>query len=117
MARLESRNGGFFEAELDKIDRWGEDRRATLKATLREFEDAIKVIKREARLAANLPLKLKLEREKRNLESKRDDAWKDYEMAARDIEKRKDELIDDVEKRLAQRLSEKPLFTIHWRIV
>jgi superfamily II DNA or RNA helicase len=117
VARLESRNGGFFEAELDKIDRWGEDRRATLKATLREFEDAIKVIKREARLAANLPLKLKLEREKRNLESKRDDAWKDYEMAARDIEKRKDELIDDVEKRLAQRLSEKPLFTIHWRIV
>jgi ERCC4-related helicase len=116
VARLESRNGGFFEAELDKLDRWGEDRRATLKAKLRELEDAIKVIKREARLAANLPLKLKLEREKRNIETNRDEAWKEYEEAARDIEKRKDALIDEVEKKLSQQLSQKTLFTIRWRI-
>ncbi|MEO8351249.1 MAG: hypothetical protein ABI680_05920 [Chthoniobacteraceae bacterium] len=114
---LNLRNGDFFEAELDKIDRWGEDRRATLKATLREFEDAIKIIKREARLAANLPLKLKLERERRNIETNRDAAWKEYEEAARDIEKRKDSLIGEVEKKLAQQLSQRTLFTIRWRVV
>lgn len=116
VSRMETRNGGFFEAELDKLDRWGEDRRASLKARLREIEDAIKVIKREARMAANLPLKLKFEREKRNLETNRDAAWKEYEQAARDIEKQKDALIDDVEKRLAQQLAEKPLFTLRWRV-
>ena len=117
VARLESRNGGFFEAELDKLDRWGEDRRATLKEKLREFEDAIKIIKREARTAPNLPLKLKLEREKRNIETNRDEAWKEYELAARDIEKRKDSLIDEVEKKLSQHLSQKTLFTIRWCLV
>ena len=116
VARLESRNGNFFEAELDKLDRWGEDRRATLKEKLREFEDAIKIIKREARTAPNLPLKLKFEREKRNIETNRDEAWKEYEEAARDIEKRKDSLIDEVEKKLSQHLSQKNLFTIRWRI-
>lgn len=117
VAWLESRNGRFFEAELDKLDRWGEDRRATLKARLRDLEDAIKVIKREARLAPNLPLKLKLERERRNIETNRDAAWKEYEEAARDIEKRKDSLIDEVEKKLSQHLSQKTLFTIRWRLV
>ncbi len=116
VSRLDTRNGEFFEAELDKLDRWGEDRRATLKARLRELEDAIKTIKRDARLAANLPLKLNLEREKRGLESERDEAWKKYEDAARDIEARKDALIDEVEKKLSQHLSRKTLFTIRWRL-
>ncbi len=114
IAGLNLRNNEFFDEELDKLDRWGDDRRATLKQRLRELEDAIKVIKREARLAPNLPLKLKLEREKRNIETNRDEAWKEYEEAARDIEKRKDSLIDEVEKKLSQHLSQKSLFTIRW---
>jgi superfamily II DNA or RNA helicase len=114
IAGLNLRNNEFFDEELDKLDRWGDDRRATLKQRLRELEDAIKVIKREARLAPNLPLKLKLEREKRNIETNRDEAWKEYEEAARDIEKRKDSLIDEVEKKLSQHLSHKNLFTIRW---
>ena len=113
---LDLRNNEFFDAELDKLDRWGDDRRATLKEKLRDMEDAIRLIKREARLAPNLPLKLKLEREKRNLETNRDEAWKEYEEAARDIEKRKDSLIDEVEKKLSQHLSQKTLFEIRWRL-
>ncbi len=116
VAGLNLRNNEFFDEELDKLDRWGDDRRATLKERLRDLEDAIKVIKRKARLAPNLPLKLKLEREKRNIETNRDEAWKEYEEAARDIEKRKDSLIDEVEKKLSQHLSQKTLFTIRWRL-
>lgn len=117
IARLETRNGDFFEAELDKLDRWGEDRRATMKSKLKELEDAIKVIKREARLAPNMPLKLKLERDKRNIETERDEAWKEYEQAAREIDKRKDSLIDEVEKKLTQHITLKTLFTLRWRVV
>jgi hypothetical protein len=116
IAGLNLRNNEFFDQELDKLDRWGDDRRATLKERLRDLENAIKVIKREARLAPNLPLKLKLEREKRNIETNRDEAWKEYEEAARDIEERKDSLIDEVEKKLSQHLSQKTLFSIRWRI-
>ncbi len=82
-----------------------------------ETEDAIKTIKREARLAPNLPSKLKLEREKRILEAERDEAWKEYEDAAHEIERRKDELIDEVEKKLDQTCTQKALFTFRWRVV
>lgn len=117
IVELGTRNSGFFEVELDKPDRWGEDRRASLKAKLKDLEDALKIIKRQARLAANLPLKLKLERECRNLETNREEAWKEYEGAARDIEKKKDALIDEVEKKLTQSLSQTRLFSLRWRLI
>lgn len=113
---LTNRNASFFEMELDKLDRWGEDQRNSLRVSLREIEDRIKAVKKEARLAPNLPEKLKLEREKRQLESKRDEAWKAYEQAAKDIEARKDSLMDEIEKRMNQALSEERLFTIRWQV-
>ena len=113
---LSAKNATYFEAELDKLDRWGEDQRATLKLELKELEDRIKELKRTARTAANLYSKLKLERERKQLDAKRDEAWKDYELAARQIEAKKDALMDEVEKRLQQQVSEKELFTIRWRL-
>jgi hypothetical protein len=114
--KLESKNASYFEGELDKLDRWGEDQRASLKLALKELEDAIKETRRNARLAGNLPDKLKLEREKRSLDTKRDEAWKEYEKAAKDIEVKKDSLMDTVEKRLKQQVAENPLFTIKWKV-
>ena len=113
---LEQKNASYFEGELDKLDRWGEDQRASLKLALKELEDQIRETRRNARLAGNLPDKLKLEREKRQLDSKRDEAGREYEKAAKDIESRKDNLMDEVEKRLKQQVSEQPLFKIRWRV-
>ena len=60
---------------------------------------------------------IKMEKEKRQLESKRDEAWHEYDSAAKDIEKKKDGLIDEIEKKLKQKISEEKLFTIRWKIV
>jgi ABC-type phosphate transport system auxiliary subunit len=68
-------------------------------------------------LAPNLPEKLRLEKERRQLEGKRDEAWREYDQSAREIEKRKDELIDEIEKKLKQSITEQELFTIRWKIV
>lgn len=117
LTELELRNGSFFDAELDKLDRWGEDRRASLKIHLRDLEEEIRLCKRAARVAKNLPEKLELERKRRSLETKRDEAWKEYEAAASEIEKKKDSLIDEVEKKLRQHLRQKNLFTIGWKVM
>ncbi|MDB6024529.1 MAG: SNF2-related protein [Verrucomicrobiales bacterium] len=114
---LNKKNGSYFEGELDKLDRWGEDQRASLKVALKELEDKIKDTRRNARLAGNLPDKLKLEREKRQLDSKRDESWRQYEQAAKEIETQKDGLMDEVEKRLQQHSTENNLFTIRWKLL
>lgn len=117
LSNIGIRNAAYFEQELEKLDKWGEDRRNSLKVTLKELDDQIKEIKKQARLAPNLPEKLKLEKERRKLETERDQAWKDYDGAAREIEQNKDQLIDQVEKRLNQDLQEECLFVIKWQIV
>lgn len=117
LANLSEKNAQYFEAELDKLDRWGEDQRNSLKLALRQLEDDIKAVRRNARLAPNLPEKLKFEREKRQLDTKRDEAWKEYEQSAKEVEARKDSLMDEVEKRLQQQVSEHSLFTIRWSLL
>ncbi|MDR9778097.1 hypothetical protein RJJ65_36795, partial [Rhizobium hidalgonense] len=87
------RNGVFFEQELEKLDHWGEDRRSSLKMNLKDLDTEIKELKKQARAAANLPEKLKLEKLRKKHESERDQAWRDYDQAAKEIELAKDRLI------------------------
>lgn len=114
---VNARNAGFFEAELEKLDLWGEDQRASLKATLKEYDDAIKDLKKQSRLAPTLPAKLDLEKKRREYEKKREEAWKAYDQSAKAIEERKDLLIDDIEKRLNQIVHTEELFTLEWYVI
>jgi hypothetical protein len=43
--------------------------------------------------------------------------WREYNHPTREIEKRKDELIGEIEKKLKQSITEQELFTICWKIV
>jgi len=111
------RNANYFETELDKLDNWGEDRRNSLKVVLKELDQQIKEVKKQARLAPNLPDKLKLEKERKKLEAERDTAWKEYDGAAKEIEQNKDQLIDKVEKRLKQNLKDEQIFNFKWTLI
>jgi superfamily II DNA or RNA helicase len=112
-----ARNGRYFDIEIEKLDRWAEDRRASLKADLDELDESLKAARKAARNAPNLPEKLERQRAVRTLEEKRDKAWKDYDAAAREIDRKKDALLDDIGRRLDQRIDEQPLFTFRWTIV
>lgn len=115
--KVGQRNANYFETELDKLDNWGEDRRNSLKFVLKELDQQIKEVKKQSRLAPNLPDKLKLEKERKKFETERDDAWKEYDGAAKEIEQNKDQLIDKVEKRLKQNLKEEQLFHFTWKLI
>ncbi len=114
---LTGRNGRWFDLEMDKLDRWADDRRASLKATLNELDDALRAAKKEARFAPTLPEKLERQREARNLEGKRNEAWRAFDDAAREIDKQKDALLDEIGKRLEQDVNRETLFALHWRLV
>lgn len=114
---IATKNGMWFEVEMDKLDRWAEDRRASLKGELDELDETIKETKKAARLAPNLPDKLDRQRAVRLLESKRTEAWKTFDEASREIERQKDALLDEISRRLEQRIEQEPLFTIRWRVV
>lgn len=117
LAAMSAKNGEWFDTEMDKLDRWAEDRRAALKADLEELDQSIKDAKKSARLAPNLPEKLEFQRKLRGLETKRDESWRAYDAASRDVDRQKDALLDEISRRLQQQTSCETLFSLHWRVV
>lgn len=116
LEELAIRNGRWFDVEMEKLDRWAEDRRTSLKAELTELDDALKAAKKAARLAPTLPEKLERQREARALEGKRDEAWRAFDQASREIDRQKDTLLDEIGQRLEQKLEQEPLFSVQWRL-
>jgi len=111
------RNTVFFDEEMDKLNRWADDRRKSLKTVLKDYDDHLTELKKQARIAPNLPEKIDIQKKIRTLDKKRDNAWRQYDEAAREIERHKDTLIDQVEARLQQKITEETLFTIGWKLI
>ncbi len=110
-------SGQWFDTEMEKLDRWADDRRAALKGELEDLDQEIKDTKKSARMAPNLLAKLEPQRKLRGLEPKRDDAWRAYDTANREIDRQKDALLDEISRRLEQETECKMLFTLRWRVV
>ncbi len=117
LSDISERNAILFEEEMDKLNRWAEDKRKSLKSALKNYDDQIAFLKKQARMAPNLPEKLALQKKIRSLDKKRDNAWREYDEAAREIERQKDTLIDQIEARLGQEIEEETLFTIRWKLI
>ena len=114
--RLSATNGKWFDVEMEKLDRWAEDQRKSLKADVEELEESIRAGKRDARLAPNLPEKLRLQQHVRQMEARHTDALLAYKEACATIDGRKDALLDETSKRLQQQAERQDLFLIRWRV-
>lgn len=110
------RNGSWFDAEMEKLDHWAEDRRSSLKAELADLDANIKETKKAARLAGSLPEKLEKQRLVRSLDTKREEAWRSYDQASREVDQQKDTLLDEISHRLEQHMDEIRLFMIRWTV-
>lgn len=116
LQELSVRQAKWFDEEIEKLDGWAEDKRRGLKADLKEFDDTIGELKKQARTAPTLPEKLEIQKKLRDLGKKRDEAWKAYDEAAGEVERHKDDLLDRVEEQLRQTVTDEILFEIRWKV-
>ena len=110
-------NEKYFEREIDKLDRWAEDRKNGLEVELKEIGTRITQLDRQFRLGVlSLEEKLDLQKQKKALESERKEKRRRLYDAEDEIEARKGDLIAEVEKRLQQQARTVELFTIRWEV-
>ncbi len=114
---ISARQGAWFDEEMDKLDRWAEDKRTGLKAILREHDETLKALKRDARQAASLPEKLAIQKKIKQLEAEREEAWRAYDAEARNVETARESLIDDVESRLSVDQTVDRVFAVRFTVV
>jgi len=112
-----ARNNSFFDEEVDKLEKWSDDVRTSIKFEIKELDKEIKTRKTEARKLLNLEQKVKEQRNIKELEKKLAEKRYNQYQNEDDIEKRKDDLLDEIEKRLEQNTTENELFTIRWKVI
>lgn len=111
------RNSGFFDAEMDKLDKWAEDLKNSLELELKELDKEIKARKTEAKKILKLEEKVKTQRQIKEMEKKRSELRQNLYQTQDEIDRRKESLIKEIEMRLEQEIEKDELFTVRWNIL
>ncbi|HLE19295.1 MAG TPA: hypothetical protein VI728_13540, partial [Syntrophales bacterium] len=112
-----TRNAGFFDTEMGKLEKWADDIKSSLEIELKELDKEIKFRKTEAKKIPNLEEKVSAQRHIKELEKKRNTLRMNLYQAQDEIDVRKEKLIEDIEARLKQKLERNELFLIRWKII
>ncbi len=115
-AETEAELDNYLEQESEKLERWAQDRRKALMATVDELDEQIRLYKKEARQLASTAEKIQAKKELRKLERKRDDALAEYHQSKKQIEHEEDRLLDEVSEKLELTFAIKELFTASWTL-
>lgn len=114
---ISQRNSQFFDEEIAKLDKWAEDRKNSLEIELKQLDKDIKTQKTESKKIFNLEEKVKAQRQIKDMEAKRNKMRKELFDSQDMVDKQKEELIEKIEANMKQKVEEKDLFIIRWRLV
>lgn len=114
--KISERNAQFFEQEADKLDGWAEDLKVTLEREIKEMDRTIKEAKRAATLALTLEEKLAGQKQVKTLESQRNEKRRRLFDAQDEIDRKRGELIAEIEGKLKQEVFLSEIFKISWTL-
>ncbi len=113
---LEQNNRHFQEAR-ERLEKWADDMVLAAEKELKDTKERIKVLQRQARLATTTEEQYGLQEQIRDLEKlKRRHRQRIFDVEDEIIAKR-DGLIEKLEKRMHQRSTAEPVFTIRWSVI
>ncbi|GMX57690.1 MAG: hypothetical protein YFSK_0180 [Candidatus Yanofskyibacterium parasiticum] len=84
---------------------------------LRQLDIDIKAMKTNAKKVLNLGEKIKLQREIKELEKKRNEMRQKLYRSQDDVDSKKENLLEKVETQLSQKTALVPLFTVRWKVI
>jgi phage-related minor tail protein len=117
LQRNAGRNAGFFDSEMEKLDKWAEDVKNSLEIELKELDKEIKNRKSEAKKILKLEEKIAAQREIKEMEKKRNTLRQNLYQAQDEVDGKKENLINEIEARLKQNIGTTELFLIKWTVV
>ena len=112
---LEQNNTHFNEAR-EKIERWADDMVLSAEKALLDTKEQIKALRRQARQAVTLIEQHEIQEKIRKLERRQRRQRQEIFEAEDEIIEKRDQLIDSLERRLAQQTETETLFTIRWAV-
>ncbi|KGD06889.1 SNF2-related protein [Burkholderia pseudomallei] len=117
LRKINERNLGYFEQEVQKLDAWADDLKLGLEQEIKEIDREIKEVRRTAATSPTLEEKLSWQKKQRDLEGKRSKLRRELFSRQDEVEAKRNDLISQLEVQLQQQVEEKTLFTIEWELV
>ena len=116
VADLETRNLGAFTQETDKLDAWADDLKVGLERDIKELDRRIKESRTKSKAAATLADKLTAQKEQRDLEGQRDKKRRELFDRQDEIQRKRDGLIDELERELKQEITVSTVLACEWAL-
>ena len=110
-------NSAHFNQARDKLEKWADDMVLSAEKALADTKEQIKVLRRQARQAVTLEEQHAIQEKIQKLERQQRRQRQEIFTVEDEIMEKRDSLIDQLERRLAQRTETEALFTIRWRVV
>jgi ERCC4-related helicase len=117
IARSLEENNRHFQEARDQLEKWAEDMVVASEKELADTKAQIKALNRQARLAVTMDEQKQIQDQIQALEKKKRRQRQQIFEIEDEIERKRDALIAALEKRLTQKTSIEPLFTICWSVV
>jgi len=117
VSRSLEQNSKHFHEAREKLEKWADDMVLSAEKALADTNDQIKALRRQARQAVTLEKQHQIQEKIQKLERQQRRHRQEIFTVEDEIMDKRDQLIDQIEQRLAQRTATETLFTIRWAVV
>ncbi|MCS0368448.1 DEAD/DEAH box helicase, partial [Vibrio diabolicus] len=116
ISEVEQDNELYYAEEVEKLERWAEDKRIALDIRIKQLDFEIKQARKASRQLGTLQEKMAAKRALKSLERERDQVMLNYHEEKKLIEQEEDRLLEEIEARLATDTTISVLFEASWSI-
>lgn len=116
LEQLNARNQYYFLQEVEKLNKWADDKILAAEQAIRETKERIKELNRETRQTKDPEKLLELQQKLRDITRKQRRLRQQIFDVEDDIEKQRDTMIQEIEQRLKQKITKTEIFTIRWKL-
>lgn len=111
---MELRNMMYYQEECDKLDAWSDDLKQGLEMEIKELDKEIKELKKNSKTCSTLQETLSYQKLIKSTEKKRNEKRRNLFIEQDEIDKKRDELVENMEKQLKSKIQIENVFAIRW---
>lgn len=113
---IAERNGKFYEQEVEKLENWADDLKVGLEREIKEIDKQIKEARRSSVVALTLEEKLEGQKKIKALEATRSQKRRSLFEAQDEVDRKRENFIEEIQGKLEQSSSTTGLFQIRWAL-